>query len=247
MPKLIESFYVDDVVSGASDEEEAFKLYTNSKRILKKAAFNLQKFKTNSQSLQQRIDTVENLELRTCKSVDDNTVPKQDKPNAADNTPETTSLALKVLGVTWDPQGDQLYFIVSQVAEAAAAIELTKRNVVRIIGKFYDPTGFLAPVIIPFKRFFQKLCENQIQWDEVLPNMFREEWEPLSSSLHSSGCYLFLEATSVKSMKISVPVPYMDASKSVRMQLWFTFTSRPRRGCILSLWWQRQELLPYRL
>ena len=185
--KLIESFYVDDVVSGASDEEEAFKLYIDSKRILKKAAFNLRKFQTNSQSLQRRIDTVENLELGTCKSVDGNTVPKQEKPNAVDNVFENTSSALKVLGVTWDPQGDQLYFSVSQVAEAATAIEPTKRNVVRIIGKFYDPMGFLAPVIIPFKRFFQMLCENQIQWDVTLPCTFREEWELLSSSLHNGG------------------------------------------------------------
>ena len=39
--KLIESFYVDDVVTGASTEEEAFKLYSESKKILKNGGFNL--------------------------------------------------------------------------------------------------------------------------------------------------------------------------------------------------------------
>ena len=58
--KLVGSFYVDDVVTGAATEEEAFQLYTDSKKILQDGAFNLRKFRTNSHSLQLRIDTAEN-------------------------------------------------------------------------------------------------------------------------------------------------------------------------------------------
>ena len=58
--KLIESFYVDDVVTGASTKEEAFQLYSESKKILMDGAFNLRKFRTNSPSLQLEIDAVEN-------------------------------------------------------------------------------------------------------------------------------------------------------------------------------------------
>ena len=57
--KLINSFYVDDV-TGAATEKEAFQLYTDSKKILQDGAFNLRKFRTNSHSLQLRIDTAEN-------------------------------------------------------------------------------------------------------------------------------------------------------------------------------------------
>ena len=38
--KLIDSFYVDDV-TGATTKEEAFQLYTDSKKILQDGAFNL--------------------------------------------------------------------------------------------------------------------------------------------------------------------------------------------------------------
>ena len=38
---LIDSFYVDNVVTGASTEEEAFQLYTDAKKILRDGAFNL--------------------------------------------------------------------------------------------------------------------------------------------------------------------------------------------------------------
>ena len=49
--KPIESFYVNDVVTGASTKEEAFQLYSESKKILRVGAFNLRKFCTNSPSL----------------------------------------------------------------------------------------------------------------------------------------------------------------------------------------------------
>ena len=58
--RLIDSFYVDDVVTGASTEEEALQLYTDSKEILKDGAFNLRKFRTNSQSLQLKINAAAN-------------------------------------------------------------------------------------------------------------------------------------------------------------------------------------------
>lgn len=94
---------------------------------------------------------------------------------------------MKVLGVPWDPQEDRLLFSVTDIAEAASTTEPTKRNVVSIIGKFYDPLGFLAPVIIPFKRFFQKLCEQQLQWDEAMPETLHREWKSLVEDLQDSS------------------------------------------------------------
>ena len=58
--KLIESFYVDNVVTGASDEEEVMQLYSEAKRILKMGAFDLWKLHTRSSALQLVIDNAEN-------------------------------------------------------------------------------------------------------------------------------------------------------------------------------------------
>ena len=139
--KLINSFYVDDVVTGAATEEEAFQLYTDSKKILQDGAFNLRKFRTNSYSLQLRIDTAENqskhLPDPSCNPCLDETYVDTmfGKPHSSE------ALTVKVLGVIWNPQ-DRLYFRVADIAEAAATVEPTKRNV-SIVGKFYDPLGFL--------------------------------------------------------------------------------------------------------
>ena len=63
----------------------------------------------------------------------------------------------KILGVPWNPESDQLIFDVTDLAKAALDLLPTKRNLVSLIGRFYDPLGFLSPVIIRFKIVFQKL------------------------------------------------------------------------------------------
>ena len=57
--KLTASLYVDDVITGANDEEGAYQLYLESKSIFKEGGFNLRKFVTNAESLQQKIDEKE--------------------------------------------------------------------------------------------------------------------------------------------------------------------------------------------
>ncbi len=56
--RLNESIYVDDVISGAQSDQ-SYQLYANSKDVLKKGGFNIQKFITNSGELQQKINKTE--------------------------------------------------------------------------------------------------------------------------------------------------------------------------------------------
>ena len=42
--KLLRSFYVDDVITGAHTVDEAYLLYTESKELMRKGGFNLCKF-----------------------------------------------------------------------------------------------------------------------------------------------------------------------------------------------------------
>ena len=183
--KLIESFYVDDVVTGASTEEEAIQLYSESKSVLKDGAFNLRKFRTNSRSLQLKIDAAEK----------QSEIPQEIHSPSLDETYADATLGMphssvsptvKVLGVIWDPQEDCLQFSVADIAQEGAGAETTKRNVASIIGKFYDPLGFLAPVIIPFKRFFQRLTGQQLQWDELLPEALLTDWKALVEEIQGS-------------------------------------------------------------
>jgi len=59
--------------------------------------------------------------------------------------------------------------------------------VVSLIGRFYDPLGFLAPVTIKFKVFFQKLCRDKLEWDVSLPEELVKEWKNLACDLSEGG------------------------------------------------------------
>ena len=46
--KLMKSFYVDDIVAKACDEDQAYALYETSRKVMMEGGFNLRKFCTNA-------------------------------------------------------------------------------------------------------------------------------------------------------------------------------------------------------
>ena len=68
----------------------------------------------------------------------------------------------KVLGVSWNPVSDMLEFDIREVAQSLQTLEPTKQNIIGFTSKFYGPLGFLSPVIITLKVFFQELCKPSL-------------------------------------------------------------------------------------
>ena len=180
--QLLHSTYVDDIVSSGHMEDEAFDLYAASKKIFHEGGFNLRKFWTNSKYLQEKIDLQE--------SQDSNNPTLWYKPTFTEATLGVSQFPKiaehRVLGVPWNPDTDQLIFDVTDLARAALDLHPTKRNLVSLISKFYDPHGFLSPVIIRFKILFQKLCQCKSNWDDVIPEELIEEWKYSISDLHEA-------------------------------------------------------------
>ena len=108
---------------------------------------------------------------------------------------EKNSSDSKVLGVRWNPMKDALIFDLNEIANFARDLEPTKRNVVSVAAKFYDPFGFLSPVVIEFKLFFQELCRMKIGWDDPLNDELLKMWGKLLDGLEGvtalslSRCY----------------------------------------------------------
>ena len=101
----------------------------------------------------------------------------------------------------------------------------TKRAIVSLVGKFYDPLG---PVVINFKIFLQKLCEAKLGWDQPLVGKLLEKWRSLSFSLHESQpfmiprCYL-------------IGVAEQDVSFSL---CGFCDSSLKAYAAVISWWWK---------
>ncbi len=215
-PELVEqlkrSIYVDDVVTGAESEEAAYQAYLDSKHILKEGGFNLRKFVTSSSTLQAKIDE-EQASSTPSEQRTDETYAK----STLGSTQRLRSGEQKILGVPWDVGGDRLVFDISEVALKAKDIQPTKRNVVSTVDRFYDPIGFLSPLIIRFKILFQRLCESQIGWDERLTGDLLREWLSLISDLQGgtplSIPRYFLEESPAESLVYRLH-GFCDASKA---------------------------------
>lgn len=188
---LLQSIYVDDVVCGADLEEEAYALYTGAKEILSHGSFNLRKFVTNSPSLQKRID---DQETKPRPEENTNSPTEPAKIEVSEETYVETTLPIdqasgpgeqKVLGVRWDVLHDQLVFDLSAVVETAMGLDPTKRNVISLIGKIYDPIGFLSPVTVKLKMLMQELCKSDLGWDQTLEGELLTKWKTIVDDLMS--------------------------------------------------------------
>ena len=184
--KFLSSIYVDDLVSGSNDVKSAHELYVKSKLRLATAGFKLRKFITNSEELRQLI---QGDELSSSVRMGEPTHAEEDQSYAKSSlgikTEERPGIS-KVLGVQWDVTRDEFLLDIGEVVSATEDCEPTKRSVVSISAKFFDPLGVVSPVTILFKMFCQQLCEAKVSWDEPLSGPHLENWNHLLMMLREA-------------------------------------------------------------
>ncbi|CAH0721739.1 unnamed protein product, partial [Brenthis ino] len=78
----------------------------------------------------------------------------------------------KTLGLSWQTHTDDLCFPIS-VSEQK---EATKRSMLAVIARIFDPLGLLAPCVIRMKMLLQKLWLEGLKWDDPLPPEIRTAW-----------------------------------------------------------------------
>ncbi|XP_026741350.1 uncharacterized protein LOC113503524 [Trichoplusia ni] len=158
---ILEDFYMDDVMTGAENIEDCFKIYTKLKEILIKGGFPLQKWKSNSQKLLNKI---------------------MDRKGTTEELKIKIDSITKILGLTWNSNEDVFQYTVEFRALAAP---VTKRKVISEISRLFDPLGWLAPSIVQAKIFIQKLWLAGMEWDQAIPSNLLQEWLTYHSSLTS--------------------------------------------------------------
>ena len=65
------------------------------------------------------------------------------------------------------PRQNRLKFDIRTIANSLQALDPTKRNIISFASQFYDPLGYLSPVITTLKV---ELCMSKLNWDEPLPS-----------------------------------------------------------------------------
>jgi len=96
-----------------------------------------------------------------------------------DNEDGVTTLRL-----LWNPENDQLQ-VKSNLTwmQTTNFTESTKRKVLAITASIFDLLELLSPAVIAYKIFLQKLWQDKLQWDEILPTHLQQEWNQLLQTI----------------------------------------------------------------
>lgn len=158
--RMLEDFYVDDLLSGAYDIDEAIEIQKQLRDLSIAGGFNLRKWACNRDALLQTIPAADR-EIKTSLLIE------------FDDT-------IKSLGIHWNPRSDVLTY---QSTLDPSVIADTKRSMLSDISKLFDPIGWLSPLIIRAKILMQNLWALDLQWDDKVPIDVLNQWRIIREDL----------------------------------------------------------------
>ncbi|CAL1272539.1 unnamed protein product [Larinioides sclopetarius] len=183
------NFYVDDLLGSVETEQEAKSLINDLQNLLKAGGFLLRKWSSSHASVLQDLD----------KSL----LASQSSHSLGDEDSRQ-----RVLGIFWTPQSDSI-----QIRVVDPESVTTKRQLLSVIAKTFDPLGLFSPAIIILKIILQELFKSKSSWDDPIPPSIHETWTKFQhESVHFKSVSIprFLGVTSDSRIQLH---GFCDASK----------------------------------
>ena len=182
---ISQKLYVDNLLSGAENESEAISYFHEARALILEGNFVLRQWCTNSPLLQKEVQ---------------------------ENNASTQSFTVSIFGLSWDTQTDTISFPVQNFDSTNT--QLTKRKVLSMASKLYDPLGMLSPVTLIARLFIAELWEKKFGWDQPLPPSITAQWHTIEKELNAAShlelCrWVHFDQTQPVSLHI-----FTDASKS---------------------------------
>lgn len=81
---------------------------------------------------------------------------------------------------------DHFVIDVRHFGQLARELEPTRRNIVGLVVRFYDPLGVISPVTVQLKIFAQELCGAKLSWDEQITGSLIVNWKILVAGLQGT-------------------------------------------------------------
>ena len=154
----------------------------------------MRKWASNSSELNELIKKEETTLLsgkpavEPTKSVETETI---DQPKSTNSNAMSEETVVKVMGVMWDKSEDCFKFDLSAFSKQTLSGTLTKRKLLNVAARFYDPLGLLSPLILPFKCMFQEICQLKVERDEALPEDLTSRWKELVEDIEGISSFTF--------------------------------------------------------
>ena len=83
---------------------------------------------------------------------------------------------VKILGLHWNSSSDEICYDFTEITELGKTIPATKRSLLKLTAKIFDPLGILSVFTVKMKAMFQSLCLQKVAWYEELQGSARLEF-----------------------------------------------------------------------
>lgn len=208
---------MDDILTGASTIKEAKELLQQLTGICRAGGFPLKKWSANDAALLDEVSAEDCLQRE----------PRWLLPGESHLT----------LGLLWHPHEDSFAF-----SRTYPQLDvLSKRTVLSLTAKLFDPLGWLAPVTVRAKIWIQAAWLLGVDWDDPLPERDALQWRDWQSELPHLGdirisrwlasetidCYQKIYGFADASKKAFAAVVYLrtqDKDNQIKVSLLFAKT-----------------------
>ncbi|XP_025262631.1 uncharacterized protein LOC105253514 [Camponotus floridanus] len=160
---LLKDIYMDDVLTGASTLKEAKDLLRQLTRICRAGGFPLKKWSANDAALLSDVPAEDRLQRE----------PRWWLPGESHST----------LGLLWHPHEDSFAFSMSITQPNV----FSKRTVLSLTARLFDPLGWLSPVTVWAKIWIQATWLRGVEWDDSLPENDVHQWRSWQAELPHLG------------------------------------------------------------
>jgi Pao retrotransposon peptidase len=168
---LVLRTYMDDYFNSHSSLEEAVEVSLQAVEIMKSAGFELAKFQSNSREFLLKMP----VECR--------------KESVMNLQPESDNNITKVLGMFWDTAEDCFTYRLHEEhlkQELATHDRMpTKRQVLRLVMKVFDPLGLISNFTIRGRIILQEIWRDGTKWDMPINERLLPHWKEWTRQLKS--------------------------------------------------------------
>ena len=147
--ELKDNMYVDDWLTGADDDSVACDMVSKSSSIMNGAGMTWGSMGSSSETVTAFLQ------------------------QRSDGKQLGGGESVKVLGLRWRPDPDSFSF---EGVDVPKCLVVTKRVVLSLIARVFDPLGYLNPFLVTAKRIFQDLWIQGVDWDQVIPEPYHNDF-----------------------------------------------------------------------
>jgi len=155
------NFYVDDGLTGASNETEAISLIKQTQSLCETGKLRLHKIASNSRAVMSHLPRSECASALASLDLTSDPLPQE-----------------RSLGVLWDTERDQFTF-----HHDSSSKPNTRRGVLSTVASVFDPIGLIAPFTLQGRIILQESCRSNSDWDTPLEQSLLNRWSAWKSDL----------------------------------------------------------------